>query len=177
MLQILDDRESEADQCHGCSLPRHHCALKAQAGADPAEMTVRRHPHFEPARSWSHVYIGHGQCPFCRFRLRDLTRGCAAPAARDARGRPANQDIREVREDQRDDQRLNRIERLKTSNAREAAASAERRGTESIAETDIGVLPLLDTPLYVTASRPVGSVCPEHAPTAAVWQSLSPPRQ
>src|SRR5215813_11022689 len=113
MFEVLDNREAEADQCHGCSLPRHHCALKAQASADPAEMTVRRHPHFEPARSWSHVYIRHGQCPFCRFRLRDLTRGCAAPAARDARGRPANQDIREEREDKRDDQCLARVKRLK----------------------------------------------------------------
>ena len=64
VVEVLDDREAEADQRHGGALPRHHRAFDAEAGADPAEMTVCRCPYFEPARAWGGAWICHARCPF-----------------------------------------------------------------------------------------------------------------
>jgi hypothetical protein len=49
VVEVLDDRETEGDQRHGCALPRHHRAFDTQAGSDPAEMTVCRRPYLESA--------------------------------------------------------------------------------------------------------------------------------
>src|SRR5262249_26380836 len=64
VLQILNDRETEADQRNSRTLPRHHCALKAQAGAHPSKMAVRCYPDFEPACARGGAPICHGRCPF-----------------------------------------------------------------------------------------------------------------
>ena len=49
VVEVLDDREAEADQRDGGAQPRHHRAFEGKAGAQPGKMTVCGDPYFEPA--------------------------------------------------------------------------------------------------------------------------------
>ena len=60
----LDDSEAEADQRDRGAYPRHHRALDAEAGAQPAEMSICGYSDFEPARAWRGMQIRHISCPF-----------------------------------------------------------------------------------------------------------------
>src|ERR1700730_1330522 len=52
VVDVLHDREPEADQRHRGAQPRHYRAFEGEAGADPGKMAVCRYPYFEPACAW-----------------------------------------------------------------------------------------------------------------------------
>jgi hypothetical protein len=67
-FEELDDCEAEADQRDRRPYPRHHRALEAQAGADPAKVAVCGYSYLEPTSAWGGVCVCHAG-----FLIADLT--------------------------------------------------------------------------------------------------------
>jgi hypothetical protein len=75
VVEILDERKTEANQRHSGAQPRHYRAFEGKTGAQPREMAVCRDPYFEPARMRGSGRIYHAKCLFaCEFKAADRSK-------------------------------------------------------------------------------------------------------